>query len=299
MRFLKRLHNTPKDVPFFQDDNNRLLPYIIPVMVFLAAIFLFTSISLNSSAVERAGDFSDSFSVHVPFSVDNPKAQAERLVGLLTKMEDIKNASIVDEQEVKRMIEPWLGGTVIDALPLPVIVEATLDAESTLLTERKDVLIAEIRKISPQAEIEDNKRWVEQYGQFIGLLRIVLFIIAMVVLATTATTIVLATKTGLKLHYNVIMLLHSMGAKDRYIAAQFEKNALLLTLRGAALGTALALLCFWLIGHIAQATEASLLPALEVTVVELVLALCIPAVTSLLAFFVSRRTVHAMLAGVH
>jgi cell division transport system permease protein len=62
-------------------------------------------------------------------------------------------------------------------------------------------------------------------------------------------------------HREVIEVLHLIGARDSYVAGQFERHALVLGLRGAALGFGLAVATLFGLGGAAAAIEAPLLPA--------------------------------------
>ena len=111
------LRSGSNDVPFTQDDNNRLLPWIIPMMVFLAALFLLGGMSLNAGMASTPGNFSERLSVQVPFERADAVTDAAKIVALMKKTKGVEDASILASDEIKRMLAPWLGtGAVVDSL---------------------------------------------------------------------------------------------------------------------------------------------------------------------------------------
>jgi len=91
-------------------------------------------------------------------------------------------------------------------------------------------------------------------------------------------------------------VLHLIGARDGYIARQFERHALRLGLKGGVAGLALAILT--LVGIAAAATQVGalddavrVLPALSAPAVEWVLLLLLPIAAGLVAMLTARITV--------
>jgi cell division transport system permease protein len=80
-----------------------------------------------------------------------------------------------------------------------------------------------------------------------------------------AATVVFATRTGLAVHQGAIEVLHIIGARDTYIARQFQVRAMSLALRGGLLGLILATMTLALLAGIAGNLEGPLLPQLAVT----------------------------------
>ena len=71
----------------------------------------------------------------------------------------------------------------------------------------------------------------------------------------TIITVVFATRTGLRIHRRDIGLLHLIGAHDRYIARQFERQALWLSLQGAVVGIVFAIGTVFLLADLAGRIE--------------------------------------------
>ena len=131
-------------------------------------------------------------------------------------------------------------------------------------------------------------------GRLIGLARsiwlVALLVVALIGLAT-ALTVVFATRTGLRIHRRVIGLLHLIGAHDRYIARQFERQALWLSLQGAVIGIAFAIGTVFGIAHLAGKIELQPATGAIFTPLQWGIFACVPVVAALVALLTARITV--------
>ena len=72
------------------------------------------------------------------------------------------------------------------------------------------------------------------------------------VFAATALCVVFATRGAMAGNRIVIEVLHFVGAEDSYIAREFQRHFLLLGLKGASIGGALAVALFLLVGFLGR-----------------------------------------------
>jgi cell division transport system permease protein len=68
--------------------------------------------------------------------------------------------------------------------------------------------------------------------------------ILLLVLAATVLSVSFATRGAMATNRPVVEVLHFIGARDNYIAAQFQRHFLVLGLKGGAIGGGAALLVF-------------------------------------------------------
>ena len=99
----------------------------------------------------------------------------------------------------------------------------------------------------------------------------------------------------------MIQVLHLIGARDGYIAAQFQWQALMLALRGGLVGIGLAALTLFAIGHAAEATrlqgsEGGLLPSVQLALPGWIALALLPLLAGLIALITARITVLRALA---
>jgi cell division transport system permease protein len=104
--------------------------------------------------------------------------------------------------------------------------------------------MADLRKridaAAPGATVEEHQKWLDE---MIGVIRwgwrLALVVVVLIFFAA-AMTIVFAMRTSLRIHRNVTDVLHLIGARDQYIAEQFQRHAFRLGLLGGAIGAGFA-----------------------------------------------------------
>jgi cell division transport system permease protein len=116
-------------------------------------------------------------------------------------------------------------------------------------------------------------------------------------------SIVFATRTSLAIHHGVVEVLHLIGARDGYIASQFQWQALRLALRGGGVGLSLARLTLLALRQAANAgagealtAAVNALPGLALEPLQWLVLLLLAPVAGLTALATARLTVLRALA---
>ena len=86
----------------------------------------------------------------------------------------------------------------------------------------------------------------------------------MLVLAATVLSVTFATKGAMAANRPIVEVLHLIGAKDGFIAGEFQRHFLLLGIKGGAIGGGLAMALFalaglagrWLVGRPSRAINS-------------------------------------------
>jgi len=232
------------DLPFRQDATARFLPWIIALMVYLAAmggaglIWLADTVSQWDTAVASA------LTLQVPPDASQPRI--EMALGALRQTKGVISARLLDQGETAKLLEPWLGNSVpIQDLPLPHLVDIKVDPRVAIdyATLRK-----QLDSILPSAQLDSNRAWLGGVRQFALRVEGVIAAGVVVVVALIVAIIVFTARIGLAIHRPVIELLHLLGAQDAYIARQFQIHALGLGLQGGLIGALAAALTIVVIG---------------------------------------------------
>lgn len=281
------------DIPFSEDDANRFLPWIIAFMVGLTALMLAISLSLSSAVRQWNGDYVNSFTIQLPGTNGAREGLARKVQTLVRENEWVEHTSIISDAEMKTLVKPWLGeNNVLDSLPLPVLIEVKVREGQHVDVE---ALARRLRTLAPGAEIDDYQLWMGKFTTFSRMVQWGGFILAFLIVLTTLGIVILATKTALRLHQQTVEILYTIGAADDYIANQFQKNAMRLVLKGAALGSAVAAALFMVFQEVASSLESPLLPAVHFTFGHLVLFMLLPLLTANAAHFSTRFAVLSLL----
>lgn len=229
------------DLPLRGDATSRFLPWIIGVMVFLATLSV-AGLLLAQDVTQRwRSALAGTLTVQVPppFGEADPQAQLAEVLQILRSTPGIARAEPLSIDQSRALLEPWLGsGQIIDELPLPRLIDVALRPGARLDFAALETRLA---GIAPGIVLDDHGRWL---GDLVLVARSVELVAATAVLLVALTAVlavVFAVRTGLAIHREVIDVLHLVGARDSYIAQQFARHALTLSLRGSVLGALFAL----------------------------------------------------------
>ena len=285
--------------PLTRDSSSRFLPWIIALMVFLAA-FALAAAMLLADAIERWDrGLSGSLTVQVPPAQTDQETRkrVDRVVEILRATPGIEAAEPLSREQLGDLLEPWLGSGAAAAedLPLPRLIDvkrrpdAALDA--TALTER-------IGQAAPGAVVDDHQGWLNRLVRYARALEATASATVVIIAAVAVATVVFATLTRMSIHREVIDLLHLMGATNAYVARQFERHALLLGCGGGIIGLLAATLALLALDRAAAGLGDMLLPAPKLLPWQWAVLAALPAATGPIAMVTARVTVIARLRQV-
>jgi cell division transport system permease protein len=279
----------PAVVPLGRDAPSRFLPWVFALMVYLAVLAL-AGVLILHSAVERwqRGEV-DTLTVQLmPLEDASEDARIAKLRELLGAMEGVTGIRVVAQSETIDLIEHWLGeGNVPSDLPLPRLVDVNiapgygLDAESLALRLRASL---------PGVTVDDAKLWLDRLADIGRSLEYLAIAVVILIGLAAVATVIFTTRMGISIHRNVIELLHLIGARDGYVAAQFQRQAMMLGLRGGVLGIVFAVATLYGLRQVAGRLETPLAPDIPIANWAWVLLAAVPVATALIAMVTARLT---------
>lgn len=239
------------DLPFQQDASGRFLPWIIALMVYLAAMGGIGLIWLSDALNQWNASLASSLTLQVPADVSQPRI--EMALGALKQTEGVVSARLLQPEETSKLLQPWLGNSVaVATLPLPHLVDIRIDPQATI---DYTTLRQQLDSIVPNAQLDNNRSWLGTVRDFAVRIEGVITAGVIAVTALIVAIIIFAARIGLAIHRSVIELLHLLGARDAYIARQFQVHALSLGLRGGVIGGAAAALTVMVLGPAGRMLE--------------------------------------------
>jgi cell division transport system permease protein len=287
-------------LPLTEDPGRRFVPWLIALVVFLAALALAGLMSLADAAAKWDRGLVGTMTVQVPDigrgDDASRAAQAKRVeaaVKARKSTQGVASVRALDTTETAALLEPWLGaGAYIASLPLPALIDVRLDGGARInVAGLTELLASEI----PGTTVDDHRRWTDR---LVTILRAVealaVAVVALVALAAVGT-VVFATKSALAVHAETIELLHIIGAEDGVIAQTFARQALKLGLKGGAIGLAGAIIAGAGIALAFARLPVGLLPRLALSPLEIATLILVPLVVAGIAAATARFTVLASL----
>lgn len=290
LRFLRK-----PDIPFSREDANRLMPWVVGLMVCLVGLFLAIAISIGTASNAMSSFNINHFQVYIPYQEEGMDKNIKVVQAALETFNSVNSVKQISRSEIKSLIEPWTGSMLeLDELPLPVVLEATL-RESANRQEQLEKIKAKLSKLDVGIQVEHYDEWVRHLWRFTDALRLISLSMAALLIAGLVIMVMLAARTSLKLHYNTVLLLHNIGARDDYILQQFVINGVWLVLRGAVAGTIVSIIVTVILSALSSEMQSPLLPQLTISPIHMVMYVMLPIVSALVAYIAVRTSVQSMI----
>ena len=282
-----------RDLPLAGDPASRFVPGIIGIMVFLSVLVLATALVLGNAIDRWRLSYSVQMTVEVPPSGTGNGA-VQRVINVLSSTPGVIEARPLGEDKISELLAPWIGSDLdINQLPLPVLIDVRLSQPGAVDAE---ALQSVLEQDVPGIRVDDGRRWLDPVRSTAKALQMIAAMILVFIAAGTIATVVFMTRTGLAVHRDTIAILHQVGARDHYIARQFQGQALRLALYGGVPGLVFAVLCLILIGRLAGQLDAPLLPELTLGGHGWIALIAVPVLAAAIAMVTARLTVLATLA---
>ena len=281
------------DLVLSREPSARLVPWIIGLMTYLACLMLAGALLLSELLDRWNSDLTGTVTVQVmPMEGESPAVTEDRvdkLVRLLQRSQGVAAARSIPLPEIKVLLEPWLGaGASLEELPLPRLIDVKFDDAAP---PSVDALRTMISNADAGAVLDDHGIWREQLAGLIGALGAVAGFIVVLVAVATVGIVVFATRSGMAAHQDVIEVLHLIGARDVFIARQFQNLALSQGLRGGLIGIVLGAATLWGLSRAASHLDTSMLPPVSLLAWHWGVLAALPVATALIANWTAKRTV--------
>lgn len=277
------------DIYFAADDAHAFLPWVIGIMACLATLLLCLGLTAGGWIVDRHAAYSNSFTVDIPAATDGLADKAAKVKAELEDIPGVTSVTQVSESRLKEMLRPWLGnGDAVENLPLPVVLDGATDGVSSLDYK---AIQSRLTDIVSGVEVDAHERWIASFSDFTAAMQWLIATLAAVIVGGMSLMIAFTSRASLKLHSKTVHLLHSIGAEDGYITRQFQREALMLTLRGAVPGCVAAGIAYWAAGMYMAQLPSSILPLLTITPPHLGLLVVMPLLCGGVAWLAARISV--------
>jgi cell division transport system permease protein len=229
----------------------RALVAVIAIMAFLAAVTLGAVVLVRGAAGEWQSAVAREVTIQVlPAQGRDLDADIKKAADLAVATPGVDSVRVYSKTESERLLEPWLGsGLTFDDLPVPrlVVVRVSADAQPNLGALRK-ALAGEVAG----ATLDDHRGWIDRMRGMARTSVVCGIVVLMLVLAATMLSVAFATRGAMASNRPVIEVLHVIGARDGYIAGQFQRHFLWLGLTGGAIGGIAAMTLFALAGSFGE-----------------------------------------------
>jgi cell division transport system permease protein len=231
--------------------SGRALVAVVAIMTFLASLTTGAVILVSAAASEWQSDVSREMTIQIlPAPNRNLDMLVEQAASVARAFPGIAEVQPYSKEESAKLLEPWLGtGLSLDELPVPrmIIVRAARGAAPDI-AQLRSMLAEQV----PGAMLDDHRGWIDRMRTMAGTAVAVGVGILALMIAATVLSVTFATRGAMATNKTVIEVLHFVGAKNGFIASNFQRHFLLLGLQGGAVGGGAAIVLFGLAALISR-----------------------------------------------
>lgn len=226
--------------------SGRALLAVIAIMTFLATLTLGAVVLVRSAAGEWQSAVAREITIQLrPSEQRDVEADVRKAVALAQATPGITGVRPYTKEESARLLEPWLGsGLELGELPVPrlIVVRVAPGEPPDFASLRRQ--LAEI----PGATLDDHRGFVDRMRTMARTAVVIGLGVLLLVLAAAMMSVMFATRGAMSTNRQIIEVLHVVGAKEGFIASEFQRHFLLLGLKGGAIGGGTAMVMFALAG---------------------------------------------------
>jgi cell division transport system permease protein len=221
----------------------RALVAVVAIMTFLASLTTGGVLLVSRAASEWQSDVAREVTVQlIPTPGHDLDADVERAASVARNFPGIGEVRAYSKAESSKLLEPWLGsGLSLDELPIPrLIVVRIARGAAPDLPQLRRMLAEQV----PGAVLDDHRGWIDRMRAMSGTAIGIGLVVLALMIAATVLSVTFATRGAMATNKNVIEVLHFVGARNGFIARNFQRHFLLLGLQGGAIGGGAALALF-------------------------------------------------------
>lgn len=225
---------------------SRALVIVIAIMTFLATLTGGSAMLIYQASQNWNAAIAREMTIQVKPQLGRDVEADVRKAADLARGAGFADVRVFTREESSRLLEPWLGaGLDLSELPVPRLIVLKLDAGG-----RPDLIAlrAQLSKQLPNAALDDHRLWLDRLSTMSQALVVVAVIVLLLVLLAMVLAVAFATRGAMAGSREIIDVLHFVGAKDKFIAAEFQRHFLKLGLKGGLIGGVSALVVFYLAG---------------------------------------------------
>lgn len=302
-----RAKDKPREAPIVPKHSisGRALVAVIAIMTFLASLTIGAVMMVLAAASQWQSDVHREVTIQVRLVAGKDiEHSVQRAVEVTRAASGVTSVRALSKDESARLLEPWLGsGVSLDSLPVPrLIIVQVAPGRTPDLAALRAALAVE----APGASLDDHRGFVQRLRAMSDTAMAIGLAILALVFTATVLSVSFATRGAMATNRSTVEVLHLIGAKDSYIAGQFQRHFLLLGLEGGAIGGGMAIVVFFtlsflstrLLGRTGSDDFGAVFGGLTLGpggyVAVILQVLVIAAVTALVSRQVVRRTLNAV-----
>jgi cell division transport system permease protein len=202
----------------------RSLTITMAVMCYLACLAIGALVLINQAASAWTQGISREVTVqirqHSGADVEQELAQA---LTILKAAPGVVAVEALDKSAGAKLLEPWLGKVPLDELPVPRLIRVTINETSP---PDYKALEKQLTKQVPDASLDTHRRWQAELSRMAHALSLLaVFVLGLISLASIML-VVFAARAVLESNRGTVEVLALMGAQNKFISRQNDRQFL-------------------------------------------------------------------------
>jgi cell division transport system permease protein len=204
----------------------RAMTGVIAIMLFLTLL----AAALGLATARAAGTLDRQLAGRLTVQIAPGTGDPARVAAALAGLAEARRVRRVPAAELARLLAPWLGSDAEDPdLPVSALIDVDLHdaAPATALA-----VVRAVHAVAPAARVDRHAEWMVPVAGLLSALTWLAGGLVVLMVAATASVVVLAARAGLDAHRATIEVMHMLGSTDVQVARLFQRRIA----RDAALG---------------------------------------------------------------
>jgi cell division transport system permease protein len=288
------------DIALDEGSGAHLVTWVTGLMVFFVTLTLAVNLGLNTVTQNWVSGLSGSLTVEIspplpaadagkitPEQIKTFDDNVQKVLTVAGQTPGVTESRALGKDEIRKLIQPWLGDNVPKAMPLPALIDIKLSVDADT-RKIQDALL----KAVPDATVDTHAGTLDDVKTLVGTARLFVLLLTGVITLLAVAAISGIVRAKLAIHAQEVQTLHMIGASDEYIARQFRHHTLKGTLRGAILGVTCMVLTLMGIRAMTHSVDATIMPHIHLSPLQWGFLVLAPVLTgSLVAHITAQRTV--------
>lgn len=274
------------------------MPWVIAIMVTMTVIAMAAGLALRNTVVSAQTGLEGGITVQiVEPRAGERQAQSKAALERLRALPGVTGARLVPQDELDRLIEPWLGSdggsASTMAIPVPALIDVQLAEQAS--EARVGEIGAALAKVAPAARVDAQSGWLEPVYDAIASLQWLAIALVLLLALALAAAVLMAARSALGTNRETIEIVHLLGGTDAQIARVFQRSMGVDAIGGGVVGFALAVVVILFLGRRFAGLGAGMVESGALGWSDWLLLAMVPVAAALLAMLTARLTVmHAL-----
>jgi cell division transport system permease protein len=216
------------------------------VMCYLACLALAGLIVINRAVENWDKGLSREITVQVQQLTESDIAvELTKATGILKTTKGVLKVEVLDRSVGLKLLEPWLGKSGLEDLPIPRLIRVTIDEAAP---PDYKALQADLEANVSGVALDTHGRWRDELSRAGAKMSVLAIAILVLIALASMTLSAFGARAALESNRDTVEVLRLVGAENRFIAGQINRRFLRLGVIAGALGCVMALVSLLALG---------------------------------------------------